>query len=270
MKFLLTLLLLAPAGACFAQSAYTYVVDAPARLGDESVPAYRTFADTIGKPFTKLFAHSSVAVTGRLGTRWAVVKKGENEYLIRTSDLSAAGQQVVASATPVKTIPYDPATGLILYSEVVQTPGASQGELYARAKLWFADTFKSTKAVVQADDKEAGIIQGTAFQNIYVLAMVTPSPEKLWYTVKIALKDGRYKYDITKFCVQSYPTQYYPNVGEPIAAEGYVSSDQKKGTALTIARSARREIAFAGAALEQSIIMGMSKPAAGTNAGKDW
>jgi hypothetical protein len=270
MKTLLTLLLLAPASACLAQSAYTLVIEAPTKLGSEAVPAYRSFADTTGKPFTKLFAHANATVAGRVGTRWAVLKKGETEYLVRTSDLPAESRQVIATATPLKPLPFDPATGRILYTEVVQVPGASQAELYARAKLWFADTFKSTKDVVQAADKEAGVIQGTGFQGITVVVMGTHTPLRLWYTVKIALKEGRYKYDITEFRVQSYPSQYNLQPFEPAPAEPYIDLDKKKGTALSVARSARREVTSAGTLLASSIAAGMSKPAAGTTAGKDW
>ena len=263
MQAFFAFLLLAPAGTCCAQAAYTYVLEAPTKLGDDAVPAYRSFADTTGKPFTRLFAHAPATVTGRVGTRWAVLKKGENEYLVRTSDLPAASQQVVATATPLRPIPFDPATGHILYTDVVQVPGASQAELYARAKLWFADTFKSAKEVVQAEDKEAGIMQGTAFQGIAVVVLGTYSPQKLWYTVKIALKEGRYKYDITELRVQSYPGSYNAYPGEPVPVEAYINLDQKKGTALRIARSARREVAAAGTLLVSSITTGMGKPAAG-------
>jgi hypothetical protein len=201
-----------------------------------------------------------------VGNRWAIVRKNETEYLVRTSDLPAEVQQVVLSATPIKAIPFDPASGKIDYSEVVQVAGANQAELYARAKLWFADTFKSAKAVVQADDKDTGIIQGTAFQDISVVAMGIPSAVKLWYTIKIALKDGRYKYDITDLRVQNYPSQYNLSPGEPTPAEAYINTDQKKGIPLSIASSARREVAIAGTALSASITAGMNKPAAG----KDW
>lgn len=269
MKALFTLLLVLPASICFAQSGYTYVMEAQTKLGDSPVPTYRTLADTAGKPSNKLFAHSTIYTRGRVGTRWAIVRKNDTEYLVRTSNLPTDVRQVVLAAPELKAIPFDP-TGKILYTEVVQVPGASQAELYARAKLWFADTFKSAKAVVQADDKDAGIIQGTAFQDISVVAMGMPSAVKLWYTIKIALKDGRYKYDITDLRVQNYASQYNLNPGEPVPAEGYISADQKKGALLSIANSAHREVAAAGTVLSASITTGMSKPAAGTTAGKDW
>jgi hypothetical protein len=247
-----------------AQADYTYLVEAPAKLGNESIPAYRTLADTAGKPFTKLSAHSDVRVSGRLGKRWAILQKGDNGYVVRASELPADVQQVLASATPLKPLPFDPTTGKLVYTEVVQVPGASQAELYARAKLWFASTFKSAKDVVQAEDKEAGIIQGTGFQEIIVMAMGLPIHERLWYTIKIAIKEGRYKYDITDFRVQNYPSRYNLNPSEPVAAEGYLKTD-KKGAMQGLVRSTRREVAFAGTNMTTSITSGMSKPAAGSD-----
>ena len=269
MKALFTLLLLGSATACFAQSDYTYVVEATTKLGDEPVPAYRTLADTAGKPSSKLFAHSKVDVIGRLGNRWTIVRKGDTEYAIRTSLLPTDAQQVAMGALAVKAIPFDPATNKILYTEVVQVLGASQAELYTRAKLWFASNFKSAKAVVQADEKEAGVVQGSAFQNISIMALGMPSHIRLWYTVKMALKDGRYKYEITDFQVQENPTQYNlnPNLSP---AESCIDTNQKKGIMLSVAKSARRELAFAGTQLSAAIISGMSKPAVGTTASKDW
>nr|GFD13861.1 hypothetical protein [Tanacetum cinerariifolium] len=189
--------------SCFAQAGYTYVLEAETKLGNEPVPTYRTLADTASKPAGKLFAHTTIYTRGRVGTRWAIVRKGSAEYLVRTSDLPADARQVVLTVPVLKAIPIDPTSGRVLYTEVVPAAGASQAELYARAKLWFADTFKATKAVVQADDKEAGIIQGTAFQDIVVAGGGMPTALKLWYTVKIALKDGRYKYDINDLRVQN-------------------------------------------------------------------
>jgi hypothetical protein len=267
MRTALILSLLLPASSCFAQAGYTYILEAQTKLGNEPVATYRTLADTASKPAGKLFAHATIYTRGRVGTRWAIVRKGTAEYLVRTSDLPADARELVLTVPVLKAIPFDPTTGRILYTEVVPASGASQGELYARAKLWFADTFKATKAVVQADDKEAGIIQGTAFQEIIV---ADEGPIKLWYTIKIALKDGRYKYDINDLRVQSYASPYVSYLGEPTPAEGYISADQKKGIALSIANSARRELATAATLLSASITEGMSKPAAGTTDGKEW
>lgn len=270
MRTALILSLLLPAGSCLAQGGYTSVLEVQTTLGKESVPTYRTLADTASKPTGKLFAHVTIYTRGRIGTRWAIVRKGSAEYLVRTSDLPAEAQALVRTVPVLQPILFDPTTGRILYSEVVPVADASQAELYARAKLWFADTFKATKAVVQVDDKEAGILQGTAFQEIAVADGGVPVAVKLWYTVKIALKDGRYKYDIHDWRVQNYANAYTPYPGEPVPAEGYISTNQKKGAARRVATSAHRELATVGTLLSASLTESMRKPAAGTSGGKEW
>ena len=269
MKLLASLLLLPPAGACLAQVPYRYVVDTPVQLGPAAVSAYRSFADTTGKPFTKLFRRSSATVVGRVGTRWAVLKQRDAEYLVRTRDLPPATQQAIWTAAQLLPIPLDSATGRIQYAAVVPVPGASQVELYARAQLWFADTFASAKQVVQVADQEAGVLQGTAFYPLVLEVGGTHYVERLWYTVKLVLKDGRYKYEVTDLHLQAYPDSYAV-VGVAVPAEDAIDFEHQKGTARNLARSARRQLALAGTALTSSLLSGMSKPVAGPTAGKDW
>ena len=268
-------LLLLSAQLGLAQVPYRYVVYTPLQLGPQAVPAYRSFADTTGKPFTKLFPKSAATLVGRVGTRWAVLKKRDTEYLVRTRDLPAASQHAVITALLLPSLPLDTATGRLVYTEVVPVPGASQTELYARAQLWFADTFGAVKDVVQVADKDAGVLQGTAF---YPLPLGEPGAQslvRLWYTVKVVVKEGRYKYEFTDLRLQAYPAaptyEYpYPTVSDPVPVEGYLALAQKKGTERTLARAARRELALASSALTTSLVAGLSKPVAGPTAGKDW
>lgn len=164
-----------------------------------------------------------------------------------------------AQTTP----PIDPDTKLVTYSEVTQTPGTSQTELYARAKLWFLSAFKSSKDVVQADEKEAGIVQGTGWRTVQV-----PIPTRndslsmrLWYTVKIAVKDGRYKYSISGFQNQFFPSSYSPSP-DKFTAEAVLNNP--KATAEARANQIK-EINDAAAIVGASIKKGMSKPAAGSD-----
>lgn len=91
--------------------------------------------------------------------------------------------------------PFPTADGKINYSEVVPVEGASKDELYARAKIWFANSFHSSNHVVQLDDKDNGIVLGKG-----KIIDESSDGKKTWeFTVKIQLKEGRYKvnlYDI--------------------------------------------------------------------------
>ena len=44
--------------------------------------------------------------------------------------------------------------GKVIYSEIVSIENNTKDILYGKSKLWFADTFKSSKDVIQLDDKE--------------------------------------------------------------------------------------------------------------------
>ena len=85
--------------------------------------------------------------------------------------------------------------GRVTYTEVVEVEGASKDQLFARAKKWFATTYKSSNDVIQLDDKENGEIVGKGNFGITYYAR---NPH-IGHTISILVKDGRYKYAITGF-----------------------------------------------------------------------
>lgn len=104
-------------------------------------------------------------------------------------------------------LPLNSETNLIEYSELVKIDSTTtQKELYSRAKEWVAITFKSAKDVIQMDDSENGIL---------ILKGIMPisggmylADGKVDFTMKIQLKNGRYKYWITNFIHSSYKPGY--------------------------------------------------------------
>jgi len=85
--------------------------------------------------------------------------------------------------------------GFIYYTEVVQVDSTlSFEDLYLNAKKWLVDAFKSSKAVIQTDDKEAKLIIVKSYftkgHNAYV------TNPKNWFILKIEMKDGRYRYSL--------------------------------------------------------------------------
>lgn len=88
----------------------------------------------------------------------------------------------------------------ITYTEVVPLAGVSKTELYTRARQWFSEAYKSADNVIQMDDKQAGIIIGKAlFRFKSGVAFSAIVEGVINYTVKISVKEGRYKYEITNF-----------------------------------------------------------------------
>ena len=97
-------------------------------------------------------------------------------------------------------LPTDSATQKITYQGVVQVPGVSQLELYSRAREWFAATFGSSKAVLEMDDRESGKLIGRAYAQFEFSGGFGPTlPWAMWRTIKVEMKEGRYRYTVTNF-----------------------------------------------------------------------
>ncbi len=93
------------------------------------------------------------------------------------------------------TLPLDPETKKITYSEVVQVDGAKKDDLYLKAKNWATANGYKTKV----DSKEEGKIVTTGQYPVQY-----PSPVRgmnhsgvVKFTLTVSSKDGRYKYELT-------------------------------------------------------------------------
>ena len=107
-----------------------------------------------------------------------------------------AGQTVWKNPLPV-----DSVTHRVSYSGVVEVPGATKAELYSRAREWFANTFGSSKAVLEMDDRESGKLIGNANAetSIDYGGILGTAPTRLWRTIRVEIKEGRYRYTFTNF-----------------------------------------------------------------------
>ncbi len=105
--------------------------------------------------------------------------------------------------------------GKINFNEVVLIDSVPAGELYLRAKRFFVDTFKSANDVIQMDDRQASIIIGKGYSDIYIKIAGPPTSLQMWYSVKIQGRDGRYRYEIYDISFKSYSSQYAPSSTAP-------------------------------------------------------
>lgn len=89
----------------------------------------------------------------------------------------------------------------IKYDSVMHVENATQKQLYERARLWFANTFKDAKEVIQISDAEKGELVGKgAFSyssKVFVGSAGTLGT--INFTAKIYVKEGRYKYEFNDF-----------------------------------------------------------------------
>lgn len=100
--------------------------------------------------------------------------------------------------------------GKLHFEEVVEVLNSSKENLYSKGKIWFVDNFRSADDVLQMDDKEAGVLIGKGYRDIYVDTKIMGSIQKYktraFYTIKIQIKEGKYKLDIYDIYYYSYPT----------------------------------------------------------------
>lgn len=107
--------------------------------------------------------------------------------------------------------------GNVFFEEVKQIPGATDEELYSRAREWFVVTYKSADNVLQMDDKTSGKLIGKAWQQITVGSGLMTGTPKFWYQVSIYVKEGRYKFNISQMS--------YDYSGAISPAENYLAEE---------------------------------------------
>jgi hypothetical protein len=104
--------------------------------------------------------------------------------------------------------PVDSVSGKILYQAVVPTPDVAQAELYRRARNWFVGRFPDYAHVVSVDDPAGGELAGT---YCTLLQKLTNSYE-VWRTLRVYVKDGRYRYELTDFGGRDISNAYDPQI----------------------------------------------------------
>lgn len=82
----------------------------------------------------------------------------------------------------------------IVLRDVVSDTSSTADQLYHRAKLFFANNYKDSKDVITFDDSSSKVIIGRGYVDVEPWWGVTYC--RIYHTVKIECKDGRYRYDI--------------------------------------------------------------------------
>jgi len=98
----------------------------------------------------------------------------------------------------------------LVYSEVIQVENTTKAQLYNRAKMWFATTYNDSKEVLQVENKENGQLVGNAVFNYEpnVFRGNKQTEGVIKYTIKLFLKEGRYKYIVGPFYHEPHDNGY--------------------------------------------------------------
>lgn len=113
---------------------------------------------------------------------------------------------------PASEMPVDETTKLVTYTKVIDLPEHDKGKIYDKALAWANKFYKNPIDVIRDKDVASGIIICKARFKI------TNPPKKrgematdagmVQYTLKIEMKDNRYKYTLTE--INWKQVSYYP------------------------------------------------------------
>lgn len=121
-----------------------------------------------------------------------------------------AGAQTQPIETPFA-VPVDSITNLITYEGVIEVKGHDAATLYNRIVDWLYSYYKNPRDVIRQNDSVTHVAVGKPR-----VAIFSP-PDKdgskspaghIQYTLTIAARDGRFKYELTEFNWKQ--TSYYP------------------------------------------------------------
>ena len=90
--------------------------------------------------------------------------------------------------------------GKVVYSEVVNQNGVAIAEQYKRCLGWFNSFYKNPTNVIKENVVDQKI-KGRAKFNLYLEDAKTGEKSRaglMGYTIEVAFKEGKYKYDITR------------------------------------------------------------------------
>jgi hypothetical protein len=75
--------------------------------------------------------------------------------------------------------------------KVIEVPGIPKDIIYERSRIWIAKTFRSSKAVIEYENKETGVIIGNGVIHYTLTAGFSSAEVPVRFTMKEDIKDGR-------------------------------------------------------------------------------
>lgn len=112
--------------------------------------------------------------------------------------LNAQELKYGAGAVPVK-------NGVVVFTIIGKADRATKDQLYTRAKMALAEMFVSAKDVIQMDSRDDGIIIVKGKTEIITNSFMAKIKDIMSFTLKISVKDGKYKCDLYDITLELQP-----------------------------------------------------------------
>jgi hypothetical protein len=104
-----------------------------------------------------------------------------------------------------------------------EIPGQSKEAIFEKSKMWIARNFKSTKAVIEYDNKDNGTIIGNGVIDRPLSAVYAGSfPSTISFTMNQEIKDGKIRLTFDKLQVH-WPAGYSAALGAYPASDAPIS-----------------------------------------------
>lgn len=110
------------------------------------------------------------------------------------------------------------------FDRVVESKGSSKDVIYESTKMWIAENFRSAKAVLEYEDKEAGKIigNGSIKYPCSGLDCVAKDDWRVLFTMKVEAKDERFRMTFSNLRLTWPPS--YNSLGAQPGHEGPIST----------------------------------------------
>lgn len=92
---------------------------------------------------------------------------------------------------------------------VTEVPGKTQAELYKKVLDWVQVTYKNPREVIKAQIENEYIrIEGAKLSMLCIKTLGLMNCSNTRYQIEISVKDGKYKFDVTRLEQYQAPSQY--------------------------------------------------------------
>lgn len=118
-------------------------------------------------------------------------------------------------------LPYDSVQKKLIYTEVVQVPGADAAKLYDRAMAGLNILYKDLATKLTTNDKTNGKVVLKHFDQLMLKDPKTGvlyQSDLVKFNITIMMKEGRYKFEITNFTIDrgiKFPIEKYITKDDP-------------------------------------------------------
>lgn len=133
--------------------------------------------------------------------------------------------------------------GRITYTNIVEIDSTNKNELFTKVKDWAVHSYKSQKATLQTEDKEAGYVVYQGFLIVGLTADGQKDQAQLWHTLKFFIKDNKLKIVFTDLSTQlnnGLNIALFGRESEKIPLEQYGNDLQK----MTVKKRTKLELRY--------------------------